>query len=185
MSKEWVLILALVLVAGCSEVSAQKFQFNSKLGVVHVDDSGRVCLAIQNANLKPGDQLSLVDASKPQKVATALMEASQFHSARCSEALDDPGNSFYLLKLADRRIKPETLNAAIAVIGSGVRLQKGVASIDLDRDGQAEYFRSCTSNEALHLTVWTGKPLVGRRRWHSYYYLGYDTVPTCKTNDAP
>jgi hypothetical protein len=179
------MLLAFVLVVGRSEAKAQKFQFNSNLGVVHVDDSGRVCLAIQNASLKPGDKLSLVNASQPQRVARAFIEASQFQSARCSEALDDPENSFYLLKLADRRIKPETLDAAIAVLGSGVRLHKGVASIDLDRDGQAELFRSCTSMEGLHLTVWTGKPLVGRRRWHFYYYLGYDTVPTCKTKDAP
>lgn len=177
------MILAVVLVAGCSEVSAQKFQFNSKLGVVDVDDSGSMCLAIQNATLKQGDKLSLIKASKPQKVSTALIEASL--SERCSEPLEGPDNSFYRITLANRRTKTETLAAAIAVLGSGVRLQKGVASIDLDRDGQAEYFRSCTSREGLHLTAWTGKPLVGRRRWNFYYYLGYDTVPTCKTKDAP
>jgi hypothetical protein len=33
------------------------------------------------------------------------------------------------------------------------------------------------------LTVWTGKPLIGKRIFHAYYYLRYDTEPTCKKKD--
>lgn len=55
---------------------------------------------------------------------------------------------------------------------------------DLDGDGKPEHFRSCTSSEGIHLTVWAPPhPLVGKRLWHAYYYLGYDTEPSCKPAD--
>lgn len=55
---------------------------------------------------------------------------------------------------------------------------------DLDGDGTLEHFRSCTSSEGIHLTVWAPPgPLVGKRVWHAYYYLGYDTQPSCKPAD--
>jgi hypothetical protein len=70
------------------------------------------------------------------------------------------------------------------LIGSNeVIVKSGIASIDLNGDKKAEYFRACTSMEGVHLTVWSGKPLTGKRIWHNYYYLGYDTEPTCKKKD--
>src|SRR6266478_6016907 len=50
---------------------------------------------------------------------------------------------------------------------------------DLDGDGRLEFFRSCTSQEGVHFTIWADKPLQGKRRWHRYVYLGYDVEPTC------
>jgi hypothetical protein len=74
--------------------------------------------------------------------------------------------------------------AAIAVVSSQrTVVQRGKVQVDLDGDGRREFFRDCTSNEGIHLTVWSGKPLSGKRRWHFYYYLGYDVVPSCKRKD--
>ena len=64
-----------------------------------------------------------------------------------------------------------------------VKIANGIASVDLNGDKKDEYFRACTSMEGLHLTVWSGKPLIGKRIWHSYYGVGYDTVPSCKEKD--
>lgn len=70
---------------------------------------------------------------------------------------------------------------AFALLNTAGRLSSGASgySADLDGDGQAEFFRACTSMEGVHLTVWTGAPLTGRRRWHYYHYLGYDVEPDC------
>ena len=57
-------------------------------------------------------------------------------------------------------------------------------SADLDGDGQAEFFRACTSSEGVHFTIWSGRPLEGRLRWHQYYYLGYDVEPDCTDKDV-
>jgi hypothetical protein len=50
---------------------------------------------------------------------------------------------------------------------------------DLDHKGAIEVFRSCTSTEGVHLTIWADKPLDGQPKWHDYYYLGYDVDADC------
>jgi len=46
-------------------------------------------------------------------------------------------------------------------------------------------FRTCASAEGIHATAWSGVPLSSPRRWHAYYYLGYDVDPDCKPADTP
>jgi len=41
------------------------------------------------------------------------------------------------------------------------RITNGLANIDLNDDGRKEYFRVCSSQEGLHLTIWSGMPLTG------------------------
>ncbi|NIR42566.1 MAG: hypothetical protein GWN99_01570 [Gemmatimonadetes bacterium] len=53
------------------------------------------------------------------------------------------------------------------------------ARLDVDGDGALEEFRICASSEGLHLTVWSGIGMTGRRLWHRYFYLGYDVEPDC------
>ncbi len=75
---------------------------------------------------------------------------------------------------------------AIAVVGFPGKFnrQGDLITADLDGDGQGEFFRSCTSTEGVHFTVWSGKPLDGKVRWHEYYYLGYDVEPTCTPKET-
>ena len=44
-------------------------------------------------------------------------------------------------------------------------------------------FRTCASEEGIHTTAWSGLPLASPRRWHAYYYLGYDVDPDCTPAD--
>lgn len=69
-------------------------------------------------------------------------------------------------------------NLGIAIFSDSVRVL-GPGRIDVDRDGIAETFRTCTSVEGIHLTAWAGEPLRGRRLWHYYHYVGYDMEPSC------
>ena len=77
------------------------------------------------------------------------------------------------------------IGIAIGVIqpAKKIEVQNKLASVDLNGDGKPEFFRLCASNEGLHLTIWTGKPLKGKRIWHSYYYLHYDTEADCEKKD--
>ena len=101
----------------------------------------------------------------------------------------NPGeNYFYSLKLMDgntNETNEAIFDVGIGIIGpvSQIQIQNKYATIDLNNDGKPEYFRRCTGFEGMHFTIWTGKPLIGRRIWHSFYYLDYDTVSTCKKAD--
>jgi hypothetical protein len=92
----------------------------------------------------------------------------------CPSELGQPGAR--LFSLAAPAFEAGDLGIAVladsAAVGDGART-------DLDRDGVAEHYRTCASTEGVHLTVWAGEPLTGRRTWHAYYYLGYDVEPNC------
>ena len=175
------------LIAGAtfSQSKPAHFSFDSQVGVVDRPAEGKLCLNISNPNLADGTEVSFILPHRPQRVAKATIE--QKLASSCShDPTTNAGASFYSLKLVGKGVDlSEPMRPAIAVVGSAtpVLLKHGIASADLDGDGRTEFFRICTSNEGNHLTVWTGKPLQGKRRWHSYYYLGYDVVPTCKRKD--
>jgi hypothetical protein len=183
------LILAMLIAcAGCVAAGAERFDFGSRVGVVDSNGEGRLCLSISNAHLTEGTELSVVLPDRPQRVFKATVEGKADGSCSRNPEAADPGASFYWLKLVgDKRAtkQGEPLPAAIAVVGSArpLSIRRGVASGDLDGDGRAEFFRACASSEGNHLTIWTGRPLLGKRVWHAYYYLGYDVVPDCKKKD--
>ena len=154
---------------------------NSQIGVVDTNQTNQICLAIQNASLKTGDKVFIVSPEKPQTAKMAVIEKKLTSScSRNTETNED--DSFYLLKLS--KGKTDSPFIAFGVISpDSIIPVKGVVSLDLNSDKKREYFRACYSNEGLHLTVWTGKPLVGKRIWHSYYSLGYDVEPNCKKAD--
>ena len=89
----------------------------------------------------------------------------------------------YEIRMRKGSLEPSAL--AIAVFASSRPFVKHGDSVnaDVDGDGVPESFRSCASSDGLHLTVWSGKPLEGRRRWHQYYYLGYDVEADCTAKD--
>jgi hypothetical protein len=135
---------------------------------------------LANPNLKAGDGVKLVTLSKPQSIrgASVIRKAE-----RCRDSGFQSGYDYYSLSLAAGQV--ESLEIALAIVkpAGGASIKKGLVSLDLDGDGRREYFRKCTSSEGVHLTVWSGRPLESKRRWHYYYYLRYDVVPTCRRKD--
>lgn len=154
---------------------------DSKIGVVNITEEDGVCLTIKNSGLKEGEEISVIFIDKPQSIQTAKVQKKL--SSTCSRSIGiGPDDSFYSLKLS----KPpdDLVYIAFGVISSNkIVINNGMASVDLDGDKKAEYFRKCTATEGVLLTVWTGKPLIGRRIWIRFYYLNYDTEPTCTEKD--
>ena len=181
------ILAVLIICSSLSQAKTERFSFDSHVGVVDANAEGRLCLNISNPNLIGGTQVSFVLPYKPQRAVKAIIEQRVDRS--CSRNPDtDPNNSFYWLKLVGKKgaLDPSVPQPpAIGFLGSAtpVLVKHGIARADLNGDGSPEFFRICTSNEGNHLTVWSGKPLLGKKRWHSYYYLGYDVEPTCKKND--
>ena len=150
--------------------------FNSTVGIAESLEKGP-CLTIRNARLKAGQTVQVVLTGKPQSVVNATVKAKL--TAECNENGENEKASFYSLRM--RKHDPF---AGLGVVSTRrIGVSKGVASADLNRDGKKEYFRECTSSEGAHLTVWTGKPLVGKRVYRGYVYVGYDTEKTCNKKD--
>jgi hypothetical protein len=73
----------------------------------------------------------------------------------------------------------------IVVLGKLPRAEMRADTVLLEVEpGQTAWrFRTCASEEGIHATAWAGVPLSARRRWHAYYYLGYDVEPNCTARD--
>lgn len=158
------------------------YDYASSIGIA-VFSAAKLCLAINNPRLLPGDRVSLVVPSIPQSLVNAEVVGSA-RDACSAPQLRDNGSDLYELRLLSGTLP--SMMPVIAVTNSLYPLQKtgAVVSGDLAGDGQREFFRSCTSAEGVHLSVWSGKPLKGKRKWHSYYYLGYDIEPNCTLKDT-
>ena len=184
--KEKMKLVGLVILGCASLLQAKpiRFDFNTRVGVADANERGELCLIIANASLKEGTGLSLVVLSKHQRVLKARMKERLNQS--CSYNPDLGNASFYSFAIENKeefKIKDAQAFALAVISSTPITVKQSSASSDLDGDGQKEFFRKCTSNEGLHLTVWSGKPLEGRRRWHFYYYLKYDVVPSCTKKD--
>lgn len=162
----------------------------SRIGVVNVDEKDVVCLTIKNADLAEGTPVSIVGSmfEPPQRIVKAVVAKKLEGTCARSEIGESGGETYYLLTLRKNKAENDDrfdIRIALAVIQPAKEMQvkNGLASVDLDQDGKPEYFRVCAATEGLHLTVWSGKPLVGKRIWHTYYYLGYDTEADCKKKD--
>ena len=153
---------------------------DQRIGVVEAKGD-LVCLTIFNQDVKVGSEVSLMFPTSPQKLISSIVTVAG--DQECADALKSgiPGR-FYRLSL--RHSVTQLYWPAIGILDTASRLRTGdkVAS-DLNGDGIAESFRSCTSNEGLHLTVWSSQPFMETRLWHRYYYLGYDTEPTCTESE--
>jgi hypothetical protein len=163
--------------ANANKRESQNFDYLTQVGIA-IRTAKVTCLSISNASLPIGSRVFLVHASSPQAVTRAAVVRKQKNP--CTQA-DDSGAPLASYELG--RTGSQKLGSApgIAIYGFRGKFAKQGASVvaDLDGDGRLEFFRSCTSQEGVHFTIWSDKPLQGKRRWHRYVYLGYDVEPTC------
>lgn len=159
--------------------SSTQFDYRTRIGVAESNSKNNFCINIDTV-LKPGSKVAIVWGGRRQSITSAVVGASL--PGGCAMHADSAANSYALTRTAGA--KPDTaIGIAIVDPPGQMRVRRGQAEIDLDKDGRQERFRICTSNEGLHLTIWSGVPLQGVRRWHQYYALGYDVVPNCSGKD--
>jgi hypothetical protein len=171
------LCLLIVLSASCGPkpVSKPAWSYPQQAGVL-AEKAGKVCLEIQNSSLQESTGIRAVNPFPPQTAMAARSGAGDESCATSGAGRDHPNEySIHLEEGATLQMP------AIGIVGYLGDFQKDgdLISADLDGDGQPEYFRACTSTEGIHFTIWTGKALTGKLRWHQYYYLGYDISANC------
>lgn len=176
MNMNRIFLVAVSFIFALNTQYARASSFDKRIGVVEAKGN-LVCMIIWEQNVKVGSKVSLVFPTNPQKLVSSVVGAIAEKECAGASKSGIPGR-FYQLSV---QYNPTQLNwPAIGILDapSLLRIESKVVG-DLDDDGIKESFRSCVSYEGLHLTVWSGQQLTGTRRWHRYYYLGYDTDPTC------
>ena len=142
-------------------------------------------LHIRNTELQPGDRIFVVDVenSPHKKLAATIVGPNNCPKSPVSGIeeiyLHDDVTSPAEYEIRFDEAKP-AFGFGIVIEDSALKIVNGTAQLKVNKDSTPLYFRECSGNESTHLTVWEGKPLTGKRIWHSFFSLSYDTVPTCK-----
>ncbi len=147
---------------------------------VAVQKDGGVCLSIANPKLTAGQAITLVAATRPQAVIEAAVVSAADQGC---PGVANPVQPGYRLRIT--KGKAPDFEPLIAVTEDPARfaVRNGVVTGRVAAKG-TQSFRTCTSAEGVHLTVWDGAPLKGKRLWHQYYYLGMDLEQSCKAKDT-
>ena len=154
--------------------AAASFDWQQQIGLAFERDD-KLCLRIRNPDLQPASNLLLIAPGDGSKVTSARVERLV---TACPDELPNDELAYYTITPQDSL----EMNARYFVVPQSATPAGN--ALDLDQDGVIEQFRACTSAEGVHFTVWSGKPLEGIRRWHYYYYLGYDVEPSCDERDT-
>src|SRR5262245_34017884 len=156
---------------------------SAPIGVAAVTRDGQICVAMPAPALAPRAALTLIQPDRPQ----LPLNASVVQPSPACEPLERalvPG-PYYLVQPSSA-ITADSPRLWVVLSGKvrTRRLASGVIAARLSAAHPAVGFRACTSTEGVHLTVWSGAPLVSQRLWHQYYYLGYDVEPSCGERDG-
>ena len=167
------------LVCACCSAQAE-LNYKTQLGIVEAMPDGRWCLFIANASLAPHDGVDIILDGSPQLHLMAEIVAKEKEA--CWQKPQAELAEFYILRLKTGHAEVCVTGLRIAKYASSFKQVEGLVGFDVGNETSA-YFRTCASSEGLHLTVWKGLPLKGKRIWHRYYYLGYDVEPNCTEAD--
>lgn len=152
----------------------------SRIGNVEAFKEG-LCLKIQNYDLKPGDRVQVVILDSPQKTAQAeIVENADCKRAEFVGTLDYAFVEYKMKEIDGKVLDNAGYCLGLVNISGKPKIAGGRVAIDIDDDKTDEYFRYCTSNEGLHSTVWTGKPLVGSVSGIPIMILAMTRYPTAK-----
>jgi hypothetical protein len=185
----------IVIVSGCTrdradEISAAARALtvmapdgSPRMFVADQDSSGtRLCFEAADSTLPAGAPVTVVHATFPQYSTVGRLgdrtKSPCFPPPRVSRdsieySVDAPGDT------VGRRGVP------IVILGKVAPAQmRGDTVLLAVEPGRSSWrFRTCASAEGVHATAWSGLPLTSPRRWHAYYYLGYDVEQDCTPAD--
>jgi hypothetical protein len=171
------ILLTTIVTVSCDSNSVHRRvpSLSERLGVVSTK-ANEGCLEIRNPSLEANTEVRIVNLSG--QLTSGIARLGVRTSSCGSDSGADRLNAYVV------RFEKGVLPGQMPMIGvvnyvGKIKSDGDLVSVDLDGDGQLEYFHSCVSTEGIHFTAWTGRPLVGKLRWHQYHYLGYDVTPTC------
>ena len=167
----------LLLAAAYALSAVASGDFEELIGLAGIHPVEGACLAIRVPGLPEGTVVTLVEP-QARKILNARITGQLEGSCVSGSAI--PGlvgahdDSTYRLEILKGNPRDYDVFIATLIPQTELIVRDDYVRADLDRDGAEESFRACLSAEGLHLTIWSGLPFQGERRWHRYHYLGYE-----------
>jgi len=170
--------------------TAQAASYDGRIGLVLVTEAGVPCLAIPNHALQPGTAVALVLSpvvGEPGSEQSFMAEIASANAAGCARdstmEISAYGDTTYALTNVADHLPVNAIYFGVVAGASQVQERAGMVTASLGASVPTARFRVCTSNEGIHLTVWSGEPLKSQRLWHRYVHFDFETEPRCDAAD--
>jgi hypothetical protein len=154
-----------------------------RIFVADQDSSGtRLCFDAAELDLPSGAPVTVVHSAFPQFATVGRL--GKRAKAPCFPPPRSSADSMqYIVDAPGDTIGPH--GVPIVVLGKlpAARMRGDTVTLEVESGKEPWRFRTCASTEGVHATAWSGVPLASTRRWHAYYYLGYDVEPDCTDAD--
>lgn len=160
------------------------FDYNARMFVADEDSSGTfVCFATKDTTLLPGTRATIVFTGFPQHSAIGRVTSRAKVPCIPGPPMPPMDSMQYIAEMPHDT--SDRIGVPVVLLGPGPKpVQRGdTVMVEIEPGQPPIQFRVCASTEGLHATAWGGRPLASPRRWHAYYYLGYDVEPTCSEKD--
>ena len=152
-------LMAAMTVTYSSAREPTRTSLNNKIGWLHGN-----CLAIKNANIPPNYQFTLVHLNTNNTIEKAVITKRTTAPEECYPLLgassninESAGYFFYSVE------STTPVNLAIGILKSN---ELSVSELNLSY---------CTTTEGVKFLISKNNSTV----WEGYYYLGYESEPTC------
>ena len=154
-----------------------------RIFVADQDSSGtRLCFDAPDLGFAVGTPVTVVHPAFPQYSTTGRLgrraKSPCFPPPRAS-----PDSMQYIVDAPADTIGRH--GVPIVILGKlpKAEMRRDTVMLEIESGKEPWRFRTCASEEGIHATAWSGAPLAAPRRWHAYYYLGYDVEPDCTPAD--
>lgn len=158
----------------------EPFDYRARMFVADEDSSGTfVCFTAADTTLLPDTRVTIVFTGHPQHSAIGRIRSREKLPCIPGPPMPPPDSIQYVAEMP--RDTSDRLGIPVVLLGSVAKpVQRGdTVTIEIEPGQPPIRFRYCASTEGLHATAWAGTPIKSSRRWHAYYYLGYNVDPTC------
>ncbi|MDP9205019.1 MAG: hypothetical protein M3P12_06130 [Gemmatimonadota bacterium] len=174
-----------LLIPGCkgeqgSFTGDAPFDYSSRMFVADEDSSGTyVCFTAKDTTLLPDTRATIVFTGFPQHSAIGHIRSRAKLPCIPGPPMPPVDSMQYIAEMP--RDTFDRIGIPVVLLGTVAKpAQRGdTVTIAVEPGRPPIRFHVCASTEGLHATAWAGVPLASPRRWHAYYYLGYDVDPTC------
>jgi hypothetical protein len=162
----------------------EPFDYSARMFIADEDSSGTfVCFTATDTTLLPDTRVTIVFTGHPQRSAIGRIRSREKLPCIPGPPMPPPDSIQYVAEMP--RDTSDRIGIPVVLLGSVAKpVQRGdTVTIEIESGQPPVRFRFCASTEGLHATAWAGVPLASKRRWHAYYYLGYDVDPTCTESE--
>jgi hypothetical protein len=175
--------LAIFAAALAPSAAGGGFDYARRVGLAVVERIGSPYLVIADGGLQPGDEVSIVDLSRPYKVVTATVGKAFDRPCPAAKDVMRGGRCYSLAVPPGSRLHWGPHIAVVAPASRFTARKDGVEAA-LEEGGPPSTFRVCAAKGGLHFSIWRGAAMKGKRVWHCYYDVGVDLEPTCEPGEV-